>query len=72
MASSVAGSNSYGFFFLCGHLEEKVHAVPPRIIEDPVPRLQTSVTAVDANVLRRVRENAARRAAVYVETNGAA
>jgi hypothetical protein len=53
-------------FFVWGHLKEHVDAVPPRTIEDLVPRLQAAVTTVDANVLRRVRENAGRRAVVFL------
>jgi hypothetical protein len=57
-------------FFLWGHLKEYVYAVPPRTVEDLTARLQAAVTTVEANMLRCVRENAARRNAVYFETNG--
>jgi hypothetical protein len=70
IASSVAGSNSDGFFFLWGHLKEQVYTVPPRTIEDLVARLQAAVTTVDANMLRRVPENAVRRTAVCLEMDG--
>jgi hypothetical protein len=80
-ASSVAGSNSDGFVFLRGQLLEDGYAVPNRPkhvayggfyiywrnIEDLVARLQASVTNFDANVSRRVRENAVRRAVVCCE-----
>jgi hypothetical protein len=69
MAFSVAGSDS-DEFFLWGHLKEQVYAVPLRTIEDLVARLQAAVTMVDANMLRRVRENAVRRTAVYLEMDG--
>jgi hypothetical protein len=69
MASSVAGSNFDGFF-LWGHLKEQVYVDPPRTIEDLVVRLQAAVTTVDANMLRRVRENAVRRTAVCLEMDG--
>jgi hypothetical protein len=56
--------------FLWGHLKEQVYAVPPRTIEDLVARLQAAVTTVDANILRCVRQNAVRRAAVCLEMDG--
>jgi hypothetical protein len=49
----VTGSNCDGFF-LWGHLKEHVYTVSPRNIHDLVEGLQTAVTAVDANMLRRV------------------
>jgi hypothetical protein len=55
------------YFFLWGHLKEQVYAVPPRTIEDLVTRIQSALTGVDANMLRRVRENAVRRTAVCLE-----
>jgi hypothetical protein len=36
--------------FLWGHLKEHVYAVPPRIIEDLVARLQPAGTTVDAEI----------------------
>jgi hypothetical protein len=54
-------------FFVWGRLKEQDSAVPPRTIEDLVARLQTAVTTADANMLRRVRENAVRRTAVCLE-----
>jgi hypothetical protein len=57
-------------FFLWGHLKEQVYAVPPRTIEDLVARPQAAVTTVDANMLRRVRENAVRRTDVCLEMGG--
>jgi hypothetical protein len=38
--------------------EGAIYAVPPRTVEDLVARLWAPVTAVDANMLRRVQENA--------------
>jgi hypothetical protein len=70
MASSVAGSNSDGFFFLWGHLKEQVYAVPPKTIEDLVARLEAALKKIDANMLRHVRENAVRRTAVCLEMDG--
>lgn len=70
MAPSVTWFKSDGFFPV-GHLKERVYAVRPRTTEDPVARLQAAVTTVDANMLRRVRQNAARRAAVCLEMDGA-
>jgi hypothetical protein len=69
MASSVAGSNSDGFLPV-GTPEEQVYAVPPRTIEEPLARLQAAGTTVDANMLRRVRENAVRRTVVCLEMDG--
>jgi hypothetical protein len=43
-------------FLLSGRLKEHGDAVLPRIIEGLVLRLQETVTAVDANVLRCLRE----------------
>jgi hypothetical protein len=57
-------------FFLWGHLKEHDYAVPPRTIEDLVERLQAAMTSVDANMLRRVRENVLRRSAVCLEMEG--
>jgi hypothetical protein len=57
-------------FFVWGNLKEHVYLVPHRTIEDLVGRLQEAVTMVDANMLRRVRENAVRRTAVCLETDG--
>jgi hypothetical protein len=51
-------------FFLWGHLKEQVYTVPSRTIEDLVARLQAAVTTVDANMLRRARENVVRCTAV--------
>jgi hypothetical protein len=59
-------------FFLWGHLKEHDYAVPPRTIEDLVERLQATTTSVDANMLRRVRENVLRRSAVCLEMEGGA
>jgi hypothetical protein len=64
-----AGSNSHGFF-IWGHLKEYVYAVPPRTVEDLPVRLQAGVTTVDANMSRRVRENAARRNVACFEMDG--
>jgi hypothetical protein len=57
-------------FILWVHLKKHVYAVPSRTIEDLVGRLQAAVTTVDTNLLRRVRENAVRRTAVYLEMDG--
>jgi hypothetical protein len=57
-------------FFLRGHLKEQVYAVRPMTIEDLVARLQAAVTTVDANMLRRVRENAVRRTAICLQMDG--
>jgi hypothetical protein len=65
MASSVAGSNSDGF--LREHLKEQVDS---GTVEDIVARLQAAVTMVDAYILRRVREDAARRPVTCLEMDG--
>jgi hypothetical protein len=57
-------------FFLWGQLKKKIYEVPPRTIEDLVAKLQAAVTTVDANMLRYVRQNAARRTAVGLEIDG--
>jgi hypothetical protein len=57
-------------FFLWGNLKEQIYAVPPWTSEDFVARLQAAVTTVDANMLRRVRENAVRRTAVCLIMDG--
>jgi hypothetical protein len=46
--------------FLQGHLKDYVYAVPPRTTDDLVARIQGAVTKVDAEMLRRVRENTVR------------
>jgi hypothetical protein len=51
-------------FFLWGHLTEHVYAVSPTIIEDHMARPEAPVTAVDANMLRRVTENSVQRTTV--------
>jgi hypothetical protein len=51
-------------------MKEHVCADRPRTIEDPVAGLKAPVTAVDANLLRHVRENAVRRTAVCLEMGG--
>jgi hypothetical protein len=53
-----------------GCLRKHVYAVPPRTIEDLVEKLKAAVTTVDANMLRRVRENAVWRTAVCLEMDG--
>jgi hypothetical protein len=63
MASSVAGSNSDEMYPVVtsegAHLLSPPHPHPPfNNIEDLVGRLQATVATVDANMLRRVRENA--------------
>jgi hypothetical protein len=57
-------------FFLWRHLKEYVYVVLPRATEYLVARLQVSVIMVDANMLRRVLENAVRLAAVCLEMDG--
>jgi hypothetical protein len=52
-------------FFLWGHLKEHVYAVPLRIVEDLVAGCQETVTMVDANMSRRVRDNAERSTAFW-------
>jgi hypothetical protein len=49
------------------HLKGHVYAVLLRSNEDLVAWLQAAVTAVDASILRRDRENAVRRTAAYFE-----
>lgn len=39
-----------------GHQKQQVYAVPLRANEDLVARIQTDMTTVDANVLKRVPE----------------
>jgi hypothetical protein len=68
MASSVAGSNSDGFFLV--GTPEGISLVPPRTIEDLMARLQAAVTTVNASMLRRVQESAVRRTAVCLEMDG--
>jgi hypothetical protein len=55
---------------LWGHLKGLVYAVSHRIIEDLVARLQTTLTAVEGNMLRRVPENAVRLTAVCLHMDG--
>jgi hypothetical protein len=57
-------------FLLWGHLKEQVYGLPPRNTEDLVARLQAAVTTVDANMLRRVRENDVRRTVICLEMDG--
>jgi hypothetical protein len=54
------------FFLPWRHLKDDVYALPPRTIEDVV----AAVTTVEANMLRRVRENAVRRTALCLEMDG--
>jgi hypothetical protein len=56
--------------FLWGHLKEQVYAVPLRTIDELVEKLQAAVITDDANMLRRVRDNAMRRTAVCLEIDG--
>jgi hypothetical protein len=72
MASSVAGSNSDGFFFVWGHLKKDVCAVLPRTIEDLVARFKAAVTTIHVNMLSRIPENAVRRPAVCREVTESA
>jgi hypothetical protein len=65
MASSVAEIN-----FSCGNLYEKVYALPLRPSEDVMVRLQVAVRTVDADMLRRVRENIVRRIIICLEMDG--
>jgi hypothetical protein len=69
MAFLVAGSIPDGFF-PWGHLKDYLYAVPPKTIEVIAARFRPDVTTVDANVLRRVQENAVRRTAVCIRTVG--
>jgi hypothetical protein len=66
MTSSVDGSNSLEFFML-EHLMGHIYVVPPRATVDIMAKFQTAVTAIDAYVLRRVRGNAVRRTALFLE-----
>jgi hypothetical protein len=52
------------------HLKMHVYAVPTRTLGDVLARTQAFVTMVDANMLRRVKQNAIRRIAVFLETDG--
>jgi hypothetical protein len=45
-------------FFLWGDLKECIYAAPPRVSKISSARLQAAVTAVFANMLRHVGENA--------------
>jgi hypothetical protein len=54
-------------FFPVGAPEEPSLRSPSQDFEDLVASLQETVTTVDANMLRRVRENAVRRTAVCLE-----
>jgi hypothetical protein len=51
-------------------LKEHVCAVPPSSIDDLMASLQAVVTAVNANMLRRVPENAVWRAAICLDIDG--
>jgi hypothetical protein len=55
--------------FLWGHLKDHVYVNPSRTIEDLVAR-PSSCDKVDANMLRRVRQNAVRGTAVWFEVYG--
>jgi hypothetical protein len=57
-------------FFLWGHLKEHGYEVPPRTIKNLVAKIQPAVITVDADVLRRVRQNAVGRDVVCLEMNG--
>jgi hypothetical protein len=57
-------------FFLWGHLKEQVYAVPPRTMKDLMARLQAPVTTVNANMLRRVQENAVLCTVVCLDMDG--
>jgi hypothetical protein len=56
--------------FLWGHAKKYVYADTRMTIEDLVAILHVAVTMVDANMLRRVRENAVRRTAVCHQMDG--
>jgi hypothetical protein len=62
MSSSVAVPNSIG-----GFLKEHVYALLPMNTGDLEGRIQAALTTTDANMLRRVRENAVRRTGVWLE-----
>jgi hypothetical protein len=51
-------------------LKEHVCAVLPRTVDDLMTSLQAVVTAVNANMLRRVRENAVWRATICLHIDG--
>jgi hypothetical protein len=50
-------------------MKNHVYVLPPRTIED-VAIFKRAVTTVDANVLRRVGENAVRRTVLCLEMDG--
>jgi hypothetical protein len=52
---------------LRGNLKEQVYVVPSRTIEDIVARFQAAMITAGAKMLRRVRQNSARRTAVCFE-----
>jgi hypothetical protein len=56
--------------FLWGRLKEYVCTDPPRTVEDLMARPQVAVTAVDANMLRRVGGNAVRPISLCLEMDG--
>jgi tRNA threonylcarbamoyladenosine modification (KEOPS) complex Pcc1 subunit len=60
----------FGGFFLWVHVKEQVYTVPLRKVEGLLRRLQAAVTAVDGNMLRRVKENTMRLIAVCLEMDG--
>jgi hypothetical protein len=52
-------------FVLWEHLTKHIYVVPPRTVEDLVAESQATVTMVDVNMLRRLRDNAERRSALW-------
>lgn len=50
-----------------GHLKGYNYVVPQRAPEDLVAKFQATVTAIDANALKCVRQNAGRRTVFFTE-----
>jgi hypothetical protein len=57
-------------FFLWIHLKEHAYVVPPRIIVDLVTRIQVTLTVVDANMLKCVRDYTVQHTAFCLEIDG--
>lgn len=58
------------YFFLWGQLKEHIYVVPLRTTEHLGAMFKADVTAVDADVIRYVRENEVRCTAFGLATNG--
>lgn len=59
-----------GLFFMWEHLKERFYAVFVRPVEDFLVKASASCIAIDANVLRPVRENTVWFSAEHLALNG--